>query len=115
MASTADCKRFLEDYFSRNQALIVKILGETADTRQKNWKRYSKCSPEKSEYSVSDEYMIYGENAMLSHYGETSTYEPVSNFVSERAFFCTPTEGAIAFLVLERPDGTLALGDYIGD
>jgi hypothetical protein len=53
----------------------------------------------------------------VNSFGEPTTdvRRNTKDFVSERGFDLDGTEGAIAFVVLEKADGTLHLGDYIGD
>ncbi len=123
--NTNDCKKFLAGFFTRNVTIIPAYISKddpdlpatVKDARNaKKWKRRYKCTPGKGDYEFRY-YILYPENGTVDRYGEPTTgvRRRTSEFVSERAFDLDGTEGAIAFVVLEKEDGTLHLGDYIGD
>ena len=123
--NTNDCKKFLAGFFTRNVTILPAYISANdpdlpatvKDARPaKKWKRRYKCNPGKGDYDFRY-YILYPENGTGNRYGEPTQgiHRKPSEFVSERGFDLDGTEGAIAFVVLEKADGTLYLGDYIGD
>jgi hypothetical protein len=123
--NTDDCKKFLAGFFTRNLTIIPAYISRddpdlaatVKDARTvKKWKRRYKCKPGSGDYDFRY-YILYTENGTVTRYGEPTLniHRKPSEFVSERGFELDGTEGAIAFVVLEKADGTLHLGDYIGD
>lgn len=126
--TTADCKKFLAEFFKATPDLIVKLYGEpssanttgtealAAALNEKNWIRVSKRKPD--EETADYEAFIKGEK-----YPQGPMYRglmhplSVEDVVAERRFVLLPSEydTAIQFLVLEDSFGHLHLGDYIGD
>ena len=121
--NTKDCKEFLAAFFKRNP-IIPGFFGSAdegdpilkdAQTPNK-WKRRYKCKPGRGDYEFRD-YSLYTEGCVINHYGDAMPLvkAELSDYVSERGFDLEGTEGQIAFLVLEMEDGSLHVGDYIGD
>lgn len=112
--TTEDCRNFLVGLAEKGT--ITGPWGPThpkyddayiqaALTNPKNWKRSEKRKPDEESYGV--------------QIGDELVEEPASNFVWERRFDCIDPkkdfDGSVAFIVLERLDGTLALGEDCGD
>jgi len=125
LMNTNDCKKFLAGFFTRNVTIIPAYISTddpdlpatVKDARDaKKWKRRYKCTPGKGDYDFRY-YILYPENGTVNSFGEPTTdiRRNTKDFVSERGFDLDGTEGAISFVVLEKKDGTLHLGDYIGD
>lgn len=78
---------------------------EAALTNPKNWKRFEKRRPDEEIYSLE----IDGK----------WVDEPAANFAWQRRFDCVDPrgdfDGSVAYIVLERLDGTLVLGEDCGD
>lgn len=123
MYSTEDCKNFIVDFVKANPSVVISIYGEEIDglvldaTNPKKWKRTYKCKPGGGNYEF-DSYEIFSKNEKISKmgYGGTKTY-PATGFVSERGFILDENkyDTGIQFVVVESKDGSLYLGDYIGD
>ncbi len=121
--STKDCKEFLAEFFKRNP-VIPGFFGSAAEgdpilkdaQTPKKWKRRYKCKPGGGDYEFRD-YTLYTEGCAVNRWGDPVPIvkAKLSDYVSERAFDLDDTEGQIAFLVLEKTDGSFDLGDYIGD
>lgn len=118
--STDDCKKFLIN-FHANNLHIEKARFELTDESpeldlfvkellsEKNWKRLFKRKPESSETSV------YVSGRPVNLYAEPQSKVKLEDINCVRGFEMTKSDGQIAYLVLEMKDGTLHLGDYIGD
>jgi hypothetical protein len=119
--NTEDCKRFIARVVSQNTSLCgflgLDSQGIASAADPKEWKRLHKCSVAKSEHAESfgEGYMIFEPGCSVNRFGETRQFEPASHFTVERGFDFVKGDGQVAFLVLERPNGELALGNYIGD
>jgi hypothetical protein len=126
--TTADCKKFLADFMTENNSIVLSIFGKIpewvtediidAATTAKKWKRFYKCKPGGGNYEF-DVYSIFSRDIPIKRmgYDGLSNKKPATDFVSERGFMLDPDEydTGVAFAVLEDKDGNLHLGDYIGD
>lgn len=126
MVSTADCKKFITDFFRRNPQILRTWNDPTVQAMAedpKNWERRYKCKPGNDHYDSlyrdtldgNDDYLIFvdgapGNRGMDGH----KTMYP-NQFAVERGFDCDPLEGQLSFIVLEDQEETLYLGTYIGD
>ncbi len=118
--STDDCKKFLIN-FHANNLHIEKTRFELTDESpeldlfvkellsEKNWKRLFKRKPEYDETS------IYISGVPVNIYAEPQSKVKLEDIKFVRGFEMIKSDGQIAYLVLEMKDGTLHLGDYIGD
>ena len=121
--TTAHCKQFIADFHKANPQIETArfttphnpIDAETrqiilATTEPKNWKRISKNKPDPDE-----KYHAYIDGAAVNRYAEPQEYIPSELIACERGFDLELADGQVAYRVLELKDGTLRLGDYIGD
>lgn len=116
--TTADCKAFLADYFTKTQVPLLERWREVqpdvwaAVVEAKNWKRMHKVkSGAASAYmGPFDKYEVH--NAVGVY-----TVRPATDFVVERGFVCAEAEfeSEIQFLVLEDAEGRLYLGTDVSD
>ena len=123
--TTAQCKKFLVDFFRQSGGLISGIYGvETGAEalvdalQEKNWKRESKCKPQR-ESSRCSEYEFFPQgmdSARGPHYCRLQPLN-VDDIAMERVFTLLPEkyDDGVAFVVFEMKDGTLCLGQYVGD
>lgn len=123
MATTADCKKFLVNFFTRNPQVVEGLFRTQNDPTIrahiadiKNWKRDYKCNPGGGNYEF-DSYCLFIDGCRLNRWGDAcpDVERPISDFVSERGFFCDHFEGQVGYIVLEDLNGNLHLGNYIGD
>lgn len=124
--TTSDCKKFLANFFGSNPQIINALYGgqnlneiheiQNFATNAKNWKRVYKCNPGNSDY-CRDRYSIFRDQVRVNQYCEPVVpfTWPIDDFVSERGFRLEQMEDSVTFVVLEDKNGTLHLGDYIGD
>lgn len=121
--TTEDCKEFIAQFQRNNPELEYarfQVNANTVDSElkivfmeaqnSKNWKRTYKRKPD-----LSQSYMAYVSGAPLNSYAEPQELINVQHIESERGFDLSSADGQIAYIVLEMKDGTLRLGDYIGD
>ncbi|WP_410951119.1 hypothetical protein [Pseudomonas sp. S1(2024)] len=118
--STADCKAFVVDFQRNNPGLERGRFGMPADAPEapyagldnvKNWKRVSKTRPVDGEL-----YHRYGDTATpFRTNGEARIPVAHADIAWVRTFDFDPADGQIAYFVFELKDGTLVMGDYIGD
>lgn len=125
--STADCKKFLAEFFGRNTQIVMALYGEHSPEQQAllskaaNWKRMWKMNADRGDddYSISDglggsHYLTYIDGAPAGHLGEGQARRKPSEFVIARGFSCDAAGDDVAYIVLESADGTLTLGHSIG-
>lgn len=126
--STADCKAFLVDFFTKNPSVILSIFGAgmsqtgrwdlLANARNpKKWKRTHKCAAGKGHYTL-DTYSLFDVDQTVVRMGYGAQRKvPASSFTVERAFLLDVDtyDTGVAFLVVEDAQGTLSLADYVGD
>lgn len=127
MSSTADCKKFLVDFLSKNRQIVLAYFPDESGSPSaliealnvNNWKReYKRKAGSGNDYNPEfDEYNIYLDGAIINRYGDAIGCPtlPVREFAWERRFNCDPFEGGLAFIVLENKQGELFLADYVGD
>lgn len=118
--TTEQCRAFIADFEKRNPQIEEARFGSGGDEEDdevqaatcnpKNWKRLHKTRPEQD-----FPYMFYVDGQSVNYYAEPSTSISESEIAWVRGFTCVPSEGQIGYLVLEKHDGTLLLGNYIGD
>ena len=129
-ATTADCKKFLVEFFTRYPALIVNIYGEEAlpeddlanllkDARNpKKWKREFKANAATyfEEHTSFVTKTSAGLTIQVFPEGKSRPM-PLADIATVRILVLDPDEydSAVCFLVLEAKDGTLHLGEYAGD
>ena len=129
-ATTADCKKFLVEFFTRYPALIVNIYGEEAlskdnlksllqDARNHNkWKREFKSNAATyfHEHTSFVTKTSAGLTVQIFPEGKSRPM-PLADIATVRTLVLDPNEydSAVCFLVLEAKDGTLHLGEYAGD
>lgn len=134
-ASTADCTAFIVDFQKRNPSLEDGRFGmeQAAGTMEgepmdeegiaafarlhdpKAWKRIYKRRADHEE-NVSPRgarlrHFVEGDDG---HKGPTGTAS-LADAATIRGFMFDRLDGQIAYEVIEMKDGTLLLGDYIGD
>ena len=124
--TTDDCKKFIVEFHKKNPQLEKVRFGITDDEidsnnedleflkdilLEKNWKRLFKRNPEKN----FNETYVYVSGKPVNRYAEPQAKVDFNNIKCVRGFDMITAEGQIAYLVLEMKDGTLHLGDYIGD
>jgi hypothetical protein len=130
MKTTADCKKFLVDFFKDTPNLIIEIYGRGEDEGGKeafnfsqdvkNWKRDIKCKP------GSENSYIHGDTTEVWEKGKSYPRGPsyhagvgiaVSRIAVERHFTLKEDvlDSGVRFMVLETQEGELLLGEYIGD
>ena len=111
--TTADCKKFLVNFFKNNPAPIIDIYGNDyalEDSQiEKLWVRDSKCKPGGGNHEMSEYYVCDSSNKY--------SYRPATDFTVERIFRLNldKYDTAVIFIVLEDVEGTLYLGDEVGD
>lgn len=125
--TTADCKKFLVDFFTSTPDLIVGIyessVGHAALKSAlvaSKWKRRSKCTPGGIDSALSgDHYEVFEKG---KDYPKGPNYYagapiPSVQVLCERVFVLDEDtyDTAIAFLVIETKEGQLFLGEYVGD
>jgi hypothetical protein len=115
--STDDCRKFIVAFETANPQLEAARFTDEWDSDQRaallifsNWKREHKIRPPKDET-----YSVYVEGQEINRYAEAAAKIASSEIAWERKFNCCPFEGQVAYLVLEKHDGTLLLGNYVGD
>lgn len=123
--TTDDCKKFIADFQSRNQ--IERARFDVDNPRRdydfeenmkmvestknpKNWIRIYKKRP-----SDEEDYRYYVDGANLNRYAEEQAEIDMSKIEWERAFELKDSEMAVAYMLYELKDGTLLLGNFIGD
>lgn len=125
--TTKDCVNKLVEFFQAEQGKqeIIRLFGfdepkyydEPAKeealkwvTDPKRWKRRYKISP------TSPKYDEVGYNWRDNEYVTLERRSINPNDVAfERGFDCDGFDGQVAYMVLELKDGTIEIGDYIGD
>lgn len=117
--STADCKKFLADYFSKNQVPLMRRWGEvvpdvwTAAASAKDWSRTHKCKAGGANvvHEGFEKYEVHDAA------GNVKYDRPATDFVIERGFTCRPDlfDSEVCFLVLEDAQGNLFLGTDMSD
>jgi hypothetical protein len=127
--TTQDCKNFIADVIQTNPSIVLSIYGykdPTAPnaasllkdaTNPKMWKRLYKCKPGGGNHEF-EEYALFSKTKPIIRMGyDALPKEDAANFVSERGFILNDDiyDTGVCFVVLERPNGALVLGDYIGD
>lgn len=124
--TTEQCRAFIADFEKRNPQIeearfydawgnnnLVEIHKMT--NNPKNWKRMGKARPGCNYFSGDGPYMIYIDGAPVNKWAEPQGRIDFSEIAWERGFNCVPLDGQVAYMVLEKHDGTLLLSDYIGD
>lgn len=127
--TTNQCKTFLADIIKANPSVVLSIYGypntskESAAqlvsdaTNPKQWKRLYKCKPGGGNYEF-EEYNLFSKDTPIARMGyDRQPKAPAEEFISERGFILNADiyDTGVCFVVLERPNGELVLGDYIGD
>lgn len=123
--TTDDCKKFIAQFQKDNPELERIRFGikpeETIETNSdlqhlqdcldpKNWKRLFK-----RKLTDEDGLGIYVSGQQFNKYAQTNRYVREEDVRYVRGFDMENASGQIAYLVLEMNDGTLHLGEYIGD
>lgn len=123
--TTEDCKKFIAQFQKDNPDLERARFGikpeETVETNRdiqylqdclnpKNWKRLFKTKFNE-DYSTG----IYISGQKFDRYDRMAGYLKEEDIRYVRGFDMENAGGQIAYLVLEMNDGTLHLGEYIGD
>ncbi len=125
--TTEDCKKFIVQFqkdnpnlekirfgLSQNDSRLnnheYKFLEDCFQT--KNWKRLFKTKPNEDEYDCS---VIYISGQPINRFADPHGKVNINDIKYVRGFDMVTADGQIAYLVLEMNDGTLHLGDYIGD
>ena len=121
--TTENCKEFIAQFQRKNPELLCTLFAVTPNTvdselksvfmdsqNPKKWKRTYKRKP-----NLSQSYMVYVSGAPLNSYAEPQELINSQHIESERGFDLESADGQIAYMVLEMKDGTLRLGEYIGD
>jgi hypothetical protein len=114
--TTADCKKVLADYFSKNQVPLLRRWGEVvpdvwaAAANPKDWARTHKCKAGAGEYE-------FGKYEVHDAAGNVDYDRPATDFTVERGFCCRQKDfdSEICFLVLEDAQGNLYLGTDMSD
>lgn len=124
--TTADCKKFIVDFQMKNPNLERIRFGLNPNDNvesnpdyqfikdilvEKNWKRLFKMKPDPDEHSN----VIYVSGQMFNRFAEPISQVSWNDIKYVRGFDMVTADGQIAYLVLEMKDGTLHLGEYIGD
>ena len=112
--TTEDCKRFLVDAVSRDSSIVLEFWDDEASevikdaTNAKKWKRMSKQNPK-------DCQLFHYNGYFVDHKGNSSV--AVEDVACVRTFALDPEnyDSALAYLVLECKDGSLVLGENVGD
>lgn len=121
MATIDDCKIFIADFESRNPQIerarfddewTTKIAALTTDPTQWEFlfEAPSGCGP----YDM-DHYSYYGDGEPVNRHIDAQHQISLVEIAREIAVSVRDLDGQIAYLVLEKHDGTLLLGNYIGD
>ena len=119
--TTADCKKFLVDFFTKNSQIINAFFPgspiASSIYSEKGWKRLWKSKADNNPCwnTKSKGYLCYVSGQPVNRYGEGLLYITEDKFTVARGFDCSEYEGQIAFIVLEDAEGNLTLGNYIGD
>ncbi len=122
--TTADCKKFIADFERRNPQLEAARFDEDFDevaalvVNPDNWKRRYKCragAPGGGYDGQDGPYHFYQDGAAINRHVEPTGTIAMDQIAWERGFDCDGTDGQVAYKVLETLDGTLLLGEYIGD
>jgi len=126
--TTDDCKKFIVQFQKDNPALERIRFGFDPDDNiqdtdfdpdceyfadclnEKKWKRLFKRNPEKE-----DGTSVYISGQIFNSYAEPAGSVNFEDIKYTRGFDMVTADGQIAYLVFEMKDGTLHLGDYIGD
>lgn len=123
--TTEDCKKFIVQFQKDNPDLERDRFGieptETLSTNpdlqflsdcllEKNWKRLFKTKFNE-DYSTG----IYVSGQKFGRFDRQAAYVNENDIRYVRGFDMDTADGQIAYLVLEMNDGTLHLGEYIGD
>ncbi len=126
MPSTANCREFIVNFQIENpqieEARFGEMDGESLEAlhNPNNWKRIYKVRPD-SETDMheprEDDYSVYTDGCIINRHAETEykTYLAPKDVAWERRFECKPFDGQVAYLILEKHDGTLVFGPYVGD
>lgn len=112
VVTTANCRQFLVEVAKHKPEIINSIWQDCTTAMQeavteKLWKRESKFRPTSDHDYAPDEYRLW-------NWGDVV---PTEDIAWVRVFCLDPAqfEDAVKFLVYEMTDGSLLLGDYIGD
>lgn len=124
--TTQDCKEFIANFQARNPQLeqarfnpkegdwdyeeTIKLLKSAIIA--KNWKRLYKKNPDPEENPI---YSYYKDGCSVNRFADSYGEIDNSDVKCERGFELENSDGQIAYMVLELQDGTLLLGEYIGD
>ena len=123
--TTDDCKRFIVQFQKDNPKLELTRFGITEQDNvsnnrdcsyltdcliEKNWKRLFKRKPDED-----DGVSVYISGQSFNRYAEPAGRVNFKDIKCTRGFNMETAETQIAYLVFEMNDGTLRLGDYIGD
>lgn len=124
--TTADCRKFIVSFQAKNPELERIRFGlkpsDNVESNpdyqfikdilvEKNWKRLFKMKPDPDEHSN----VIYVSGQMFNRFAEPISQVSWNDIKYVRGFDMVTADGQIAYLVLEMKDGTLHLGEYIGD
>lgn len=122
--TTDDCKKFITEFHKNNRHIEKIRFGITENNSvnedirflsdillEKNWKRLFKRNPERN----FNENCVYVTGQTVNSYAEPQSHVNFNDIKCVRGFDMITADGQIAYLVLEMKDGTLHLGDYIGD
>lgn len=138
--STDQCKKFIVEFVKKNPSLIKSIYGETeypedqeeldqllqAAVKTVNWSRTSRYlitsddnnCPTNYDYNRKRDASVdaYSVDRVVDRMGYDGTHQiPIERITWVREFDLKPSEGAVAFAVLEDVDGDLHMGPFMGD
>jgi hypothetical protein len=124
--TTADCKKFIVQFQKNNPNLERSRYRLSPQDNvsndpeyqfltdaliEKNWKRIFKTTKDFDEHSN----YVYIDGQLFNRYAEPAGQVNYDDIKCIRGFDLDSADGQIAYLILEMKDGTLHLGDYIGD
>jgi hypothetical protein len=131
--STDQCKKFIVEFVTQNPSLIKNIYGEPeypedqeemdqlmqAALKPGNWSRTSRylITSDSNNCPTNYDYNLKRDVSVDAYsVDRDGTYEiPIERITWVREFDLKPSEGAVAFAVLEDVDGHLHMGPYMGD
>lgn len=124
MIDTNLCRKFIVQFQKTNPHIEHARFGgslshedKQALLNEKNWKRRSKVKPyaSTSTHMPMDVYSIYVNGRAVNKYAEPHSKISASEIAWERQFTCDYFEDQVSYLILEKHDGTLLFGDFVGD
>jgi hypothetical protein len=123
--STKDCIAWIIAEIKNNPSIITSRYVEQKEkdlvihlaSYAQNWKRTFKCGAQSDSEHAKSEYYADVRGATYNRWGDASERYLVDiySIAQVRGFELKPTQGGIAFIVIEDNNQKLHLGEFLGD